>query len=99
MFNKQRCIFAFSVLLLVSFSVQAEDSEQSNVLGSVVGAAAGSLLGYQFGGGHGKYATTAIGAVGGYLIGGNIQERLRGEESSYEPEYIYGVLSEKMPLT
>ncbi len=89
MFNPPQCVFVFLVLLLVSFSVNADDSEQSNVMGSVIGAAAGSLLGYQFGGGRGKYATTAIGAVGGYLIGGNIQERIRDEESSYESDYQY----------
>lgn len=79
-------LFSFSHL---SYAEQQE--EQSTIVGSSIGAAAGSLLGYQFGGGRGKYVTTAIGAVGGYLLGGNIQQRMQQNEQQnqpfYEPEY------------
>jgi uncharacterized protein YcfJ len=62
---------------------------QDNILGSVIGSATGALIGYQFGGGHGKYATTALGAVGGYIIGGKVQDHYQTQEQPYQPDYSY----------
>lgn len=65
-----------------------QGDEQSTTIGSVLGSATGALIGYQFGGGHGKYATTAAGAVAGYVLGGKFQENLN-KEPEYQPVYGY----------
>lgn len=88
MTNIKKMSFIFVLFFNFSQSVHAEDNEQSTTLGSVLGAATGSLIGYQFGGGTGKYVTTAIGAVGGYILGGKIQEGWNADQP-YETEYIY----------
>jgi outer membrane lipoprotein SlyB len=44
-------------------------------LGAVLGAAAGGIIGHQFGGGSGRDVATVIGAVGGGLAGNAIQNR------------------------
>ena len=44
-------------------------------LGAVLGAAAGGVIGHQFGGGSGRDVATVIGAVGGGLAGNTIQNR------------------------
>ena len=44
-------------------------------LGAVLGAAAGGIIGHQFGGGSGRDVATVIGAVGGGLAGNTIQNR------------------------
>ena len=44
-------------------------------LGAVLGAAAGGIIGHQFGGGSGRDVATVIGAVGGGLAGNAVQNR------------------------
>ena len=44
----------------------------SGIGGGIIGGIAGGLLGSQIGGGHGKTAATAIGAIGGALVGSNM---------------------------
>lgn len=78
---------SFIAVFLLSFSHLACAEEQSTIAGSAIGSVVGSVIGYQFGGGTGKYVTTAIGAVGGYLLGGNIQQRMQQNQQPYEPEY------------
>ncbi len=52
--------------------------------GAVVGGLAGALLGNQVGGGHGREAATAVGAVVGALTGDNLANRGRWEQP-YQP--------------
>lgn len=47
----------------------------NGVIGTVLGGAAGGAIGHQFGGGHGKDAATAVGAVGGAMVGHNIANK------------------------
>ena len=81
-------------ILILSFgflhtSYAEQNDEPSTAIGSALGSAAGALIGYQFGGGHGKYATTALGAVSGYVLGGKIQEILINKEPEYQSDYGY----------
>ena len=82
-----------TIILFFNYSNIAyseQDDNSSTTIGSVIGSATGALIGYQFGGGHGKYATTAAGAVAGYLLGGKIQENINtSDEPFYQPEYGY----------
>jgi outer membrane lipoprotein SlyB len=41
--------------------------------GAVIGGVVGGVIGNQFGGGTGRVATTALGAVGGAVVGNNIE--------------------------
>ncbi|MCP3851485.1 MAG: glycine zipper 2TM domain-containing protein [Gammaproteobacteria bacterium] len=86
-------LFFFTIILIFNFSNVAyseQDEEPSTALGSIIGSATGALIGYQFGGGHGKYATTAAGAVAGYVLGGKVQENFNEKnEPFYQPEYGY----------
>ncbi len=83
------CFTMLALLSITIVSSKAYAGEQDNILGSVIGSATGALIGYQFGGGHGKYATTALGAVGGYIIGGKIQDHYQTQEQPYQPDYSY----------
>lgn len=47
----------------------------SGILGTVIGGAAGGLLGHQVGGGRGQTAATIVGAVGGAVAGNQIEKR------------------------
>lgn len=53
-----------------------------NYGGAVIGGIAGALLGNQVGGGHGREAATAVGAVVGAMTGDNIANRDRS------PQYV-----------
>jgi phage tail tape-measure protein len=86
MMNVKNTVFAILFVFSVFHYSYAEQNSSSPSAGAILGSAAGSLLGYQFGGGRGKYVTTAIGAVSGYIIGGNIQQRWN-TEPSYQEEY------------
>ncbi len=62
-----------AVALLAAVAVSGcETAGDKEVLGGVLGAAGGGLLGSQVGGGSGKLAATALGAVGGLLVGSSI---------------------------
>ncbi|CAN7584941.1 glycine zipper 2TM domain-containing protein [Trinickia sp. LjRoot230] len=54
----------------------------SGVVGTLVGAVAGGVIGNQFGGGHGREAATVIGALGGAVAGNQLGQRV-GQPSGY----------------
>jgi outer membrane lipoprotein SlyB len=54
--------------------VELEGDHQLGV-GTVLGAAAGGVIGHQFGGGSGRDVATVLGAVGGGLAGNAIENR------------------------
>ena len=53
---------------------------EGGAVGIVAGAAAGGLIGNQFGGGNGKTALTVAGAVGGGFVGNEVQKRVTAKE-------------------
>ncbi|MGY4724937.1 glycine zipper 2TM domain-containing protein [Burkholderia pyrrocinia] len=58
---------------------QTRTPGQSSGIGAVGGAAAGGLLGNQFGNGNGRTAMTIIGALGGGLAGNQVEKQVRAE--------------------
>ncbi|MFH7456679.1 glycine zipper 2TM domain-containing protein, partial [Pseudomonas syringae group genomosp. 7] len=58
----------------VTVTRQAPVKDQHQIVGSVIGAVAGGLLGNQIGGGNGKKIATVPGAVGGGYAGNKVQE-------------------------
>jgi uncharacterized protein YcfJ len=54
---------------------------EPNYGGAVLGGVAGALIGNQVGGGHGREAATAVGAVLGAFTGNNIANRDRWERT------------------
>lgn len=53
---------------------------EGGAVGIVAGAAAGGLIGNQFGKGDGKTALTVAGAVGGGFVGNEVQKRVTAKE-------------------
>jgi len=53
---------------------------EGGAVGIVAGAAAGGLIGNQFGKGDGKTAMTVAGAVGGGFVGNEVQKRMSAKE-------------------
>ena len=53
---------------------------EGGAVGIVAGAAAGGLIGNQFGSGNGKTALTVAGAVGGGLVGNEVQKRVTSKD-------------------
>jgi outer membrane lipoprotein SlyB len=53
---------------------------EGGAVGIVAGAAAGGLIGNQFGKGDGKTAMTVAGAVGGGFVGNEVQKRVSARE-------------------
>jgi surface antigen len=69
----------FIALLLVAVLAGACSDMQENprqTAGTLLGAAAGGLLGSQFGSGSGRLAATAVGVLGGAYLGGKIGRSL-----------------------
>ncbi|MGS0892485.1 glycine zipper 2TM domain-containing protein [Burkholderia stagnalis] len=58
---------------------QSRTPGRSSGIGAVGGAAAGGLLGNQFGHGNGRTAMTIIGALGGGLAGNQVEKQVRAE--------------------
>jgi uncharacterized protein YcfJ len=56
--------------------------------GAVIGGIAGAVIGNQVGGGHGREAATAIGAVIGAMTGDNMANRGRGEAYEQVPRQV-----------
>lgn len=56
-------------------SISLVDGESSGIGGAVLGAVLGGVIGHQIGGGTGRDVATGLGAVGGALIGRNLQKR------------------------
>jgi uncharacterized protein YcfJ len=74
----------------VEREVQMRGSER-NMGGSILGGIAGAILGTQVGGGNGRIAATAIGAVAGSMVGDNLSDhseagggRMRTERTPVE---------------
>lgn len=59
---------------------QAPPAVRRDYGGAVIGGLAGALIGNQFGGGHGREAATAVGAVVGAFTGDNLVGRDRWEQ-------------------
>ena len=53
---------------------------EGGAVGIVAGAAAGGLIGNQFGGGNGKTLATVGGAVAGGFVGNEVQKRVTAKE-------------------
>ncbi len=69
----------------VKEAVSNGGSGNSNVIGAVVGGAAGGVLGHQIGGGRGKTAATIGGAVLGVLAGQSIGSKYNTpQDDSYQ---------------
>lgn len=67
--------------------VRVEDrpKDKHQIAGTLLGAAAGGLVGNQFGGGKGKVLTTAGGVVAGGYAGKKVQE----SHQQHHPTYHY----------
>jgi uncharacterized protein YcfJ len=66
--------------------VQDRPKDNHQIAGTLVGAAAGGLVGNQFGGGKGKILTTAGGVVAGGYAGKKVQENHQENNASYHYE-------------
>ena len=55
--------------------------DQHKILGTVVGAALGGVVGHQFGGGSGKKVATAAGAVAGGYAGNQVQGNMQAGDT------------------
>ena len=64
------------ILPLVATLVGCQSMGQRETVGTLGGAALGGLVGAQFGGGSGRAITTAVGIMGGALIGRGIGQEL-----------------------
>ena len=65
----------------VAVTRQAPVKDQHQIVGSVIGAVAGGLLGNQIGGGNGKKIATVAGAVGGGYAGNKVQEGMQNRDT------------------
>ena len=65
----------------VTVTKQAPVKDQHQIVGSVLGAVAGGLLGNQVGGGNGKKIATVAGAVGGGYAGNKVQEGMQNRDT------------------
>lgn len=74
-------ILALSTGLVTGPAVAGHESghilNKENV-GGALGATLGAVVGSQFGDGNGQLATTAVGAVGGYVVGRNVAHNYQG---------------------
>ncbi|GLQ95469.1 glycine zipper 2TM domain-containing protein [Dyella acidisoli] len=66
--------------------VQDHPKDSHQIAGTLVGAAAGGLLGNQFGSGKGKVLTTAGGVVAGGYAGKKVQEAHQANNATYHYE-------------
>lgn len=60
--------------------------------GALIGAAAGGLIGSQFGGGSGQLAATAVGTLAGALIGAHFGRSMDRADMMYAERAHYGAL-------
>ena len=65
----------------VTVTRQAPVKDQHQIVGSVIGAVAGGLLGNQVGGGNGKKIATVAGALGGGYAGNKVQEGMQDRDT------------------
>jgi surface antigen len=80
----KKCI-ALSLLISLGFLISCETKQQT---GTLIGGAAGALLGSRFGKGSGRLAATGLGAVAGGLIGNQVgsymdeQDKMKMQQAS-----------------
>ena len=65
----------------VAVTRRAPVKDEHQIVGSVIGAVAGGLLGNQIGGGNGKKIATVAGAVGGGYAGNKVQEGMQDRDT------------------
>nr|WP_304665637.1 glycine zipper 2TM domain-containing protein [Pseudomonas tremae] len=65
----------------VTVTRQAPVKDKHQIVGSVIGAVAGGLLGNQVGGGNGKKIATVAGALGGGYAGNRVQEGMQERDT------------------
>lgn len=65
----------------VTVTRKAPVKDEHQIVGSVLGAVAGGLLGNQVGGGNGKKIATVAGAVGGGYAGNKVQEGMQNRDT------------------
>lgn len=63
--------------------VRTEEKPRASGAGAIIGGVAGAVLGHQIGGGFGRDAATAVGAIGG-AVAGNAIEKNRSPSSVNE---------------
>ena len=54
--------------------VRTEEKPRSSGAGAIIGGVAGAVIGHQIGGGFGRDAATAVGAIGGAVAGNSIEK-------------------------
>jgi outer membrane lipoprotein SlyB len=64
-----------------SIQVQQGGANDSMGVGTVTGGVVGGLLGNQVGGGRGKKAATIVGAIGGAMIGHEMERNVQGRDA------------------
>ncbi|MEE8280257.1 MAG: RT0821/Lpp0805 family surface protein [Alphaproteobacteria bacterium] len=74
--NKSLIKLSLAAVRAVSLAACTQDSGPKQTGGTLIGAAAGGLLGAQFGKGSGKLAATAAGALLGALVGSEVGRSL-----------------------
>ncbi len=73
-----------AIVTLLALSLGAcQTTGQRQTGGALIGAGLGGLLGSQFGNGSGKLAATALGTVGGLLIGSEIGRSMDQADRAY----------------
>lgn len=70
---------------------QTETSDENNVTGTAIGAAAGALLGRSVSGKHDKTKGTLIGGLVGGVAGNQIQKYNKDEKTTYRDVYTVEV--------
>lgn len=65
----------------VTVTRQKPVKDQHQIVGTVLGAVAGGLLGNQIGGGNGKKIATVAGAAGGGYAGNKVQENMQENDT------------------
>ncbi len=83
---KLNSVLLVLILLLVSSCANKDDNQ---TLSQALGAAAGGIIGAQFGAGTGKLLLTALGAGVGSYLGGEIAEYLTDDEKLSLQSSIY----------
>ena len=73
-----------AAMMVVSLAAcAANDKNQKQTAGTLLGGGLGALLGSQFGGGKGKLAAVAIGALAGAYAGSEIGKSLDAADKAY----------------
>ncbi|KPA51278.1 hypothetical protein VT25_18825 [Photobacterium leiognathi subsp. mandapamensis] len=66
----------------VAVTHKAAPKDENKILGTVVGAVAGGVLGHQVGGGNGKKVATVAGAVAGGAAGNVVQGKMQANNTT-----------------